>query len=67
MHQPLPEMPMNSPQQSVASFSSAAPYGVTGADAATAEDVPLGCECADPALQIDCWGAEADGADLERD
>lgn len=22
------------------------------------EDVPLGCECADPALQIDCWDQE---------
>lgn len=23
------------------------------------EDVALGCECAHPALQIDCWGEEA--------
>ncbi|MDB5944280.1 MAG: hypothetical protein JWQ13_3846 [Ramlibacter sp.] len=27
------------------------------------DDVALGCECADPALQIACWGQEAsDGA-----
>ena len=25
------------------------------------EDVALGCECADPALQIDCWGQEEAG------
>ncbi|MDB5945633.1 MAG: hypothetical protein JWQ33_659 [Ramlibacter sp.] len=24
------------------------------------DDVALGCECADPALQIACWGKEAD-------
>jgi hypothetical protein len=23
------------------------------------DDVALGCECADPALQIACWGQEA--------
>lgn len=22
------------------------------------DDVALGCECADPSLQIDCWGRE---------
>ena len=22
------------------------------------EDLALGCECADPALQIECWGQE---------
>jgi hypothetical protein len=26
--------------------------------AADLGDVALGCECADPALQIDCWGQE---------
>lgn len=24
------------------------------------DDVALGCECADPALQIACWGQEAE-------
>jgi len=23
------------------------------------DDIALGCECADPALQIACWGQEA--------
>ena len=23
-----------------------------------ADDIAIGCECADPALQIDCWGQE---------
>lgn len=23
------------------------------------DDVAFGCECADPSLQIDCWGQEA--------
>jgi hypothetical protein len=26
---------------------------------ANEEDVAIGCECANPALQIECWGAEA--------
>lgn len=25
------------------------------------DDVPLGCECANPALQIERWGQEAPG------
>ena len=26
------------------------------------DDLALGCECANPALQIDVWGREADAA-----
>jgi hypothetical protein len=58
---------MNSPQQSLASVSTGSPYRGDDLRASAAEDVPLGCECADPALQIDCWGAEAGALDLERD
>jgi hypothetical protein len=58
---------MNSPQQSLASFSTGSSYGLEHLGASVAEDVPLGCECADPALQIDCWGEEAGALDLERD
>ena len=29
------------------------------ARASDLDDVALGCECADPALQIACWGQEA--------
>jgi hypothetical protein len=50
---------MNSSQQSQASIDSN--VREPGADA-TIEDeneIPLGCECANPALQIERWGQEA--------
>jgi hypothetical protein len=50
---------MDSPQQSFASLATAPPHGSDWAWPAIDEDVALGCECADPALQIDCWGEEA--------
>ena len=58
---------MNSPQQSLASLAQRPPYGVRSIRDAIDEDVALGCECADPALQIDCWGEEADAPGAERD
>jgi hypothetical protein len=50
---------MNSPQQSLASLAQRALYGAHNIPDAIDEDVALGCESADPALQIDCWGEEA--------
>lgn len=51
---------MNSPQQSLAPPS---PNGVeTGHDLrrwSIDDEIPLGCECANPALQIERWGQEA--------
>jgi hypothetical protein len=58
---------MNSPQQSLASFSTGSSQGLEHLRSSLDEDVALGCECADPALQIDRWGAEAGALDLERD
>lgn len=51
---------MNSPQQSLAPTRS--PGFEPGHDAGRRtidDDIPLGCECADPALQIERWGQEA--------
>ena len=58
---------MDSPQQSLASLAPRSPYGVDSIRLSWDEDVALGCECADPALQIDCWGEEADKLAPERD
>ena len=49
------EMPMNSSQQPFLALPHGAPES---AHHVMDEDVPLGCECADPALQIDGWGEE---------
>jgi hypothetical protein len=51
---------MNSPQPPFVSLIQSAPQA---GDAMASrwlidEDVALGCECANPALQIDCWGQE---------
>jgi hypothetical protein len=50
---------MDSPQQSLASLAPRSPYAVESLRGFIDDDVALGCECADPALQIDCWGEEA--------
>ena len=52
---------MNNSQQS---FTAKTMAGHPGGDESFAqfhmdEDVALGCECADPALQIERWGQEA--------
>lgn len=50
---------MNSYQQSLAAINSTAHE--PGSDAgrwSIEDDVPLGCECANPALQIERWGQE---------
>lgn len=50
---------MNSPQQSLASpHSSGFERGDTGRWSVD-DDIPLGCESADPTLQIERWGQEA--------
>lgn len=33
---------------------------------ATEEDVAIGCECANPALQIELWGREATAQPLQQ-
>jgi hypothetical protein len=58
---------MNSPQQSLASLAQRPSYGVHSIRDAIDEDVALGCECADPVLQIDCWGEETGKLAAERD
>ena len=58
---------MNRPQQSLASLAPRSPYGANGVGMSLDEDVPLGCECADPTLQIDCWGEESPDFAPERD
>ena len=53
---------MNSPQQSQASTHSNACEPGNDAGKWSIEDeneIPLGCECANPALQIERWGQEA--------
>ena len=50
---------MNSPQQSLATLAPRSPYGAQDLHVSIREDVALGCACADPALQIDCWVMEA--------
>jgi hypothetical protein len=55
----MPEMQPNMP--------AAAAVGASTLDAATRwadhdYDFALGCECADPALQIERWGQEASGS-----
>jgi hypothetical protein len=58
---------MDSPQQSLASLAPRSPYAAGGIPMSWDEDVALGCECADPALQIDCWGEEAGKLAPQRD
>lgn len=58
---------MNRPQQSLASLAPSSPYGAESIRYSYDDDVALGCECADPALQIDCWGEEHDPLAPERD
>jgi hypothetical protein len=58
---------MNRPQQSLATLAPPLLYGLDSVRNGIDEDVPLGCECADPALQIDCWGEEAGARATERD
>ncbi len=54
---------MNGPQPSFTSFHSAAePPGLPGARYVSDDDVPIGFECANPALQIERWGQESEGA-----
>jgi hypothetical protein len=50
---------MDHPQQSVASLAPRSPYAVESLRDIIDDDVALGCECADPALQIACWGEKA--------
>lgn len=50
---------MNRSQQSLESLAPRSPRGSDGLQDLIDEDVALGCESADPALQIDCWGEEA--------
>jgi hypothetical protein len=50
---------MDRPQQSLASLANRPVYTGEPVRELIDEDVALGCECADPALQIDCWGEEA--------
>ena len=58
---------MDSPQQSLASLAPSSPYAGQSLREFIDEDVALGCECADPALQIDCWGEEAANLAPEHD
>ena len=46
----------------------AAPAHAAGAyvESRIDDDVPLGCECANPALQIERWGQEAQAQQLEQ-
>jgi hypothetical protein len=41
------------------------PLGMGAASSTEDFDYALGCECADPALQIERWGQEAVGASSE--
>jgi hypothetical protein len=50
---------MDHPQQSLASLAPRLPCAGERLRDLIDDDVALGCECADPALQIDCWGEEA--------
>lgn len=34
--------------------------------AADEEDLAIGCECANPALQIECWGEGTDAQPLQQ-
>ena len=45
------------PSPAVAAMPAHAAQGHTGWPPET-DDVALGCECANPALQIDCWRQE---------
>jgi hypothetical protein len=56
MPQPSPAAPRATPMS---------PEMLDGAARAPVEDpdVPLGCECADPTLQIERWRQEAPGAE----
>ena len=51
---------MNSSQQSLATYhSSAYELGNDAGRWPVEDEIPLGCECANPALQIERWGQEA--------
>jgi len=51
---------MDSSQQSLATSNSSAYEPGNDAGRWSIEDeIPLGCECANPALQIERWGQEA--------
>lgn len=51
---------MNNSQQSFTARTMAGPQGEDNfAQWHMDDDVALGCECADPALQIERWGQEA--------
>lgn len=45
--------------------SNSMPAGMESAPAFEDFDYALGCECADPALQIERWSLEASGASIE--
>jgi hypothetical protein len=49
---------MNSPQQSLASTHSPAFEPGDAGRWLLDDDIPLGCECANPALQIERWSQE---------
>lgn len=54
---------MNSSQQSLATISSSAyELGNDSSGRPVEDDIPLGCECANPALQIERWGQEVSSA-----
>jgi hypothetical protein len=59
---------MNASAQPAQSVTHArVPEGMREAiDALHDDDFALGCECADPALQIDMWGREAVAQQLQR-
>jgi hypothetical protein len=49
---------MNSPQQSLAPTGSSFEAGNDAGRWSIDDEIPLGCECANPALQIERWGQE---------
>lgn len=50
---------MNSSQQPFLTMPSGCPSELDSLGQFMDDDVVLGCECADPALQIDGWGEHA--------
>jgi len=54
----MQEAPLPVPQPN-SSTSAGAAHAQSGTQAAwAAEDVAIGCECADPSLQIESWAAD---------
>jgi hypothetical protein len=51
--------PSNMPQEFEGKPPAAALVGAVAGQPYIDDDIALGCECADPALQIERWGLEA--------